>query len=193
VRSRVLKTTVLAAVAAAVPQAALRLRRLSLKCWFMGHDDWIRRTPDRLYLECVECGRETQGWATGKRQESLIRPRGRCRQPASDPTTRPLFARVGLFANEVADEARAFRQSPWRRQCRVWRWPRPVVSRQPLEFELVWFVSLIPPAARQHSSSELSQQWWGASLPAEVCDTTKSRAFIYASAPATRSPTCVVL
>jgi hypothetical protein len=70
VRSRVLKTTVLAAVAAAVwthmPQAALRLRRLSLKCWFMGHDDWIRRTPDRLYLECFECGRETQGWTTGK-------------------------------------------------------------------------------------------------------------------------------
>jgi hypothetical protein len=49
-----------------MPQAALRLRRLSLKCWFMGHDDWIRRTPDRLYLECFECGRETQGWATGK-------------------------------------------------------------------------------------------------------------------------------
>jgi len=70
VRFRVLKTTVLAAVAGAVwtqvPQVALRLRRLSLKCWLMGHDDWIRRTPDRLYLECFECGRETQGWATGK-------------------------------------------------------------------------------------------------------------------------------
>ena len=69
-RSRVLKTTVLAAVAGAVwtevPQVVLRLRRLSVKCWFMGHDDWIRRTPDRLYLECFECGRETQGWATAK-------------------------------------------------------------------------------------------------------------------------------
>ena len=69
-RSRVPKTTVLAAVAGAVwtqvPQVALHLRRLSLKCWFIGHDDWIRRTPDRLYLECFECGRETQGWATGK-------------------------------------------------------------------------------------------------------------------------------
>ena len=68
-RLGVLKTTVLAAVAGTVlaqlPQAALRLRRLSLKCWFMGHDDWIRRTPDRLYLECFECGRETRGWATG--------------------------------------------------------------------------------------------------------------------------------
>ena len=67
-RSRSLKTTVLAAVAAAVwthmPQVALRLRRLSLKCWFMGHDDWIRRTPDRLYLECLECGRETPGCLT---------------------------------------------------------------------------------------------------------------------------------
>jgi hypothetical protein len=73
VRSRVLKTTVLA-VAAAVwthtPRAAWRLRRLSLNCWFMGHDDWIRRTPDRLYLECVECGRETQGWATGKSHQT---------------------------------------------------------------------------------------------------------------------------
>jgi len=133
VRSGRLKTTVLAAVAGTVwtqlPQVALRLRWLSLKCWFMGHDDWIRRTPDRLYLECVECGRETQGWATGKRQESLIRPRGRCRQPASDPTTRPLFARVGLFANEVADEARAFRQSPWRRHDArrvIGTWPRRV-------------------------------------------------------------------
>jgi hypothetical protein len=42
--------------------------RLSLKCWFIGHEDWIRRTPDRLFLECFECGRETQGWATGKSQ-----------------------------------------------------------------------------------------------------------------------------
>ena len=62
-RSQLLKTTILAAVAGAMstqmPQVSLRLRRLSLKCWFMGHDDWIRRTPDRLYLECLECGRET--------------------------------------------------------------------------------------------------------------------------------------
>ena len=67
-RARLLKATVLAAVAGAIwtqmPQVSLRLRRLSLKCWFMGHDDWIRRTPDRLYLECFECGRETQGWRT---------------------------------------------------------------------------------------------------------------------------------
>ena len=72
-RSRLLKTTVLAAVAGArwtqIPQVTLRLnrrRRVSLKCWFMGHEDWIRRTPDCLYLECFECGRETPGWVTGK-------------------------------------------------------------------------------------------------------------------------------
>jgi hypothetical protein len=68
VRSQLLKTTILAAVAGAMstqmPQVSLQLRRLSLKCWFMGHDDWIRRTPDRLYLECLECGRETPGWLT---------------------------------------------------------------------------------------------------------------------------------
>ena len=65
-RSRIFKTSALVALAGAMwtqmPQVSLRLRQLSLKCWFMGHDDWIRRTPDRLYLECLECGRETQGW-----------------------------------------------------------------------------------------------------------------------------------
>ena len=67
-RSRLLKTILLASVARAMwtsmPHVSLRLRRLSLKCWFMGHDDWIRRTPDRLHLECFECGRETPGWLT---------------------------------------------------------------------------------------------------------------------------------
>ena len=52
-RSRLLETTVLAAVAGAMwtrmPQLTLRWNirwRLSLKCWFKGHEDWIRRTPD---------------------------------------------------------------------------------------------------------------------------------------------------
>ena len=95
-RSGLLKTTVLAAVAGTVgtqlPQVALRLRRLSLKCWFMGHDNWLRPTPDRLYLECFECGRETHGWATGKSHSSdraggvdnarVIQRQGHC-SPAS--------------------------------------------------------------------------------------------------------------
>jgi hypothetical protein len=78
VRSRVLKTTVLAAVAGAIwtqmPQLTLRVnigRRLSLKCLFLGHEDWIRRTSDRVYLECFECGRETRGWTTGRGYQSV--------------------------------------------------------------------------------------------------------------------------
>lgn len=76
-RSRLLKTTALAAVAGAIwtqmPQLALRVnlgRRLSLKCLFLGHEDWIRRTSDRVYLECFECGRETRGWTTGRSHQS---------------------------------------------------------------------------------------------------------------------------
>ena len=76
-RSRLLKTTVLAAVAGAMwtqkPQVTLRWnsrRWLSWKCCFLGHEDWIRRTPDRLYLECFECGRETQGWTIDRTQRS---------------------------------------------------------------------------------------------------------------------------
>ena len=74
-RSRLLKTTVLAAVAGPIwtqmPQLTLRLnigRRLSLKCLFWGHEDWIRRTSDRKicflefraahrHLSCVESHR----------------------------------------------------------------------------------------------------------------------------------------
>jgi hypothetical protein len=77
VRSRLLKTTVLTTAAGAIwtqmPQLTLRLdigRRLSLKCFFLGHEDWIRRTSDRLYLECFECGRETRGWTTGRSHQS---------------------------------------------------------------------------------------------------------------------------
>ena len=71
--ARSLKTTVLAAVAGAIlatnAAADLRVkitRRLSLKCWSLGHDDWIRRGPGRLYLKCFECGRETHGWTTDR-------------------------------------------------------------------------------------------------------------------------------
>ena len=75
--SRLLKTTVLAAAVGAVwiqmPRVVLRVtikRRLSLKCWLLGHEDWIRRDPGRLYLECFECGRETHGWTTGRHDRS---------------------------------------------------------------------------------------------------------------------------
>ena len=72
-RSRVLKKTVLAAVVVAMQTQILQMtlrfkitRRFSLKCCFLGHEDWIRRTSDRLSLECFECGRKTRGWTTGR-------------------------------------------------------------------------------------------------------------------------------
>lgn len=34
----------------------------SLRCLLFGHDDLVRRSPDRLYLQCADCGRETPGW-----------------------------------------------------------------------------------------------------------------------------------
>jgi hypothetical protein len=91
VRSRLLKTTVLTAAGGAIwtqmPQLTLRLnigRRLSLKCFFLGHEDWIRRTSDRLYLECFECGRETRGWTTGRSHPSNRAADGRVqREPVN--------------------------------------------------------------------------------------------------------------
>ena len=36
--------------------------RVSVKCLVLGHDDLVRRVSGRMFLECVECGRETTGW-----------------------------------------------------------------------------------------------------------------------------------
>ena len=40
--------------------------QFSLRCWLLGHEDLVRTTTGRLYLECMECGRQTPGWRTGK-------------------------------------------------------------------------------------------------------------------------------
>ena len=74
--SRFLKTMILVAAADAMwthmglVTSRLTRRRLSWRCVFLGHEDWIRRTSDRLYLECFECGRETQGWTTGTNHQT---------------------------------------------------------------------------------------------------------------------------
>jgi hypothetical protein len=47
---------------------ALRFH-LSLRCWLSGHEDFVRTAAGRLYLECMECGRQTTGWRTGKGRE----------------------------------------------------------------------------------------------------------------------------
>ena len=66
-RSRLFMTTVLAGLVGAIggtSRVTVRFdakRGLSLKCWIFGHEDWVRRVPGRLYLECLDCGRETPG------------------------------------------------------------------------------------------------------------------------------------
>jgi hypothetical protein len=75
VRTRFLMTTVLAGIAGAIWSETSRVtlrfnvkRGLSLRCWIFGHEDWVRRAPGRLYLECLDCGRETAGWTTSRNQ-----------------------------------------------------------------------------------------------------------------------------
>ena len=35
----------------------------SVARWVTGHDDLVMRNPERLYLQCQACGRETSGWS----------------------------------------------------------------------------------------------------------------------------------
>lgn len=61
-RARLLGTVVPnAADAEARPPSPWLLARL--RCWCHGHTMELRWAPDRLWLRCVECGRETPGWA----------------------------------------------------------------------------------------------------------------------------------
>ena len=74
-RSRLFMTSALAGIAGAIwcgtSRVTLRFdikRGLSLRCWIFGHEDWVRRVPGRLYLECLDCGRQTPGWTTCRTQ-----------------------------------------------------------------------------------------------------------------------------
>ena len=53
----------------------------SIWCLLVGHDDMLARAPDRLWLRCVQCGRETPGWR-------LTRSYPLGRMPPSRPTSR---------------------------------------------------------------------------------------------------------
>jgi hypothetical protein len=109
VRSRLFMTTVLAGLVGVIggtPRVTLRFevrRGLSLRCWIFGHEDWVRRVPGRLYLECLDCGRETPGWTTSRHQsgdgmtsaraQAMSAPPDRSRSDATPPTVGPSRAR----------------------------------------------------------------------------------------------------
>ncbi len=42
----------------------------SLRCLVLGHDDTIVRAPERLFVRCDHCGRETSGWTLTRSQGS---------------------------------------------------------------------------------------------------------------------------
>jgi hypothetical protein len=37
----------------------------SAHCLLAGHDDLVMRAPDRIWLQCQDCGRQTPGWILG--------------------------------------------------------------------------------------------------------------------------------
>jgi hypothetical protein len=38
----------------------------SIRCALVGHDDVVARAPERLWLRCAHCGRETPGWSLAR-------------------------------------------------------------------------------------------------------------------------------
>jgi hypothetical protein len=58
-------------------------RGLRLYCLFAGHQYWLGRGTDRLFLKCSVCGRETAGIHVGADEPAARSPwwRRRRRQP----------------------------------------------------------------------------------------------------------------
>ena len=47
----------------------------SIKCLLLGHDDSMARAPEKLWLRCYHCGRETSGWTLARsRPPRGVRP-----------------------------------------------------------------------------------------------------------------------
>ena len=70
----------------------------SLRCFVLGHDDWLSRSPERLRLRCDHCGRTTGGWALTRAglpspqpETPRLRRRAACRAAGSrsEPNTDP--------------------------------------------------------------------------------------------------------
>jgi hypothetical protein len=54
--------------------------QFSFKCLIFGHDDVLRRTSSRLYLQCEDCGRESCGWELEDRSHPRAEHRSRNRE-----------------------------------------------------------------------------------------------------------------
>jgi len=51
-----------AQLAKAIEGMMVRKWLVFIECLVLGHDDSMRRSPGRLFLQCERCGRETPGW-----------------------------------------------------------------------------------------------------------------------------------
>jgi hypothetical protein len=59
---------------AAMHHATLGLGAVRLRCLLVGHDDRLKRLPNRLFLRCEECGRATRGWTIAANAPRLTAP-----------------------------------------------------------------------------------------------------------------------
>lgn len=55
----------------------------SVGCLLLGHDDMMVRAPDRLWLRCQNCGRDTAGWTIGPETTLVHQPASSDRRQAS--------------------------------------------------------------------------------------------------------------
>lgn len=70
---------------------------VSIRCLILGHDDRIARAPERLWLRCDHCRRETPGWTITRK----CAPRVRRSKPTQLCLTRPRAA-LGPAEHRVA-------------------------------------------------------------------------------------------
>jgi hypothetical protein len=93
----------------------LRVKRhirggFALRCRLFGHQDGRRCEAGRVYLECLECGRETPGWLIGKTNSPAPRaaePRASERKGSSSESSDSAVKRRGAIQSRRQPDERA--------------------------------------------------------------------------------------
>jgi hypothetical protein len=90
---------------AAMHHATLGLGAVRLRCLLAGHDDRLKRLPNRLFLRCEECGRVTRGWTIAANAPRLTAPLARKPLALSRPNLRLIESSALNLLHHQRDKA----------------------------------------------------------------------------------------
>jgi hypothetical protein len=105
----------------------------SMRCFLLGHDDSMVRAPERLWLRCEHCGRETSGWTLARGRSSHKLRSAPTSFAGARRVTSPdeIDHRRRLVANQEVAEPRHLYPYRWMKCATVTEASRPQPAAEP--------------------------------------------------------------